>query len=120
MMSRQASPRPSAPRGQPHPLVVDLNLHDVRERLLMLQLELEAGPAPIDPDSDPASGEHAVDVALQAAGAQKLAQVRAALERIESGTYGLCTDCADPIHEARLAARPFALRCVTCQQLADR
>jgi RNA polymerase-binding transcription factor DksA len=100
--------------------MLDLDLHDVRARLLALQSELEGGPAPVDPDTDHASGEHAVDVALQAAGAQKLAQVRAALERIESGTYGLCTDCAAPIHEARLAARPFALRCVTCQQLADR
>lgn len=32
----------------------------------------------------------------------------------------VCRDCADPIPEARIAARPDADRCAYCQQLHER
>jgi len=41
--------------------------------------------------------------------------VRAALRRLEDGTYGVCADCAEPIGYARLSAYPSASRCTTCQ-----
>lgn len=47
------------------------------------------------------------------------AEVRAALERIEHGTYGRCVDCGKPVPEARLEARPEAACCVTCQARHD-
>jgi RNA polymerase-binding transcription factor DksA len=39
---------------------------------------------------------------------------RRALERIEDGTYGLCSRCGDPIHPERMEAIPFADRCGRC------
>lgn len=39
---------------------------------------------------------------------------RRALERIEEGTFGLCSRCGDPIHPERLEAIPFADRCARC------
>ena len=42
-------------------------------------------------------------------------QVKAALERIEAGTYGTCIDCGQPLSEERLEARPEAARCVADQ-----
>lgn len=99
---------------------VELNLVQVRERLMALRKQLEFGDPFTDGPDDPASGEQAVVFAVQSANAQKLAPVRAALARIKDGTYGTCADCTHPIGGARLAARPFAIRCVACQQLADR
>jgi DnaK suppressor protein len=42
--------------------------------------------------------------------------IRAALERIAEGTYGLCEDCEEPIAKRRLDAVPWARLCVTCQE----
>jgi DnaK suppressor protein len=46
--------------------------------------------------------------------AKAIGLVSAALERIESGTYGLCECCHEPIGEGRLRAMPEAARCLTC------
>jgi len=43
-----------------------------------------------------------------------LAEIDAALARLEAGTYGTCEVCGEPIPEARLEARPVARRCVAC------
>jgi DnaK suppressor protein len=48
-----------------------------------------------------------------------LMDIDAALDRIESGTYGLCEDCGEPIDRARLKARPWANRCLKCQRRAE-
>ncbi len=45
---------------------------------------------------------------------EKLAQVEAAIGRLDAGTYGTCTACGRPIPAARLEARPSASRCVGC------
>jgi RNA polymerase-binding transcription factor DksA len=47
-------------------------------------------------------------------------KVSAALRRMDEGTYGLCVDCAKPVPEGRLEARPDAARCVACQGKHDR
>lgn len=41
--------------------------------------------------------------------------VRAALDRITAGTYGLCIECGDEIDIDRLRAEPAAARCIDCQ-----
>ncbi len=89
-----------------HPeAAVELDLFQVRERLLALKAQLAEGAPDRDGSGDPASGEQAVAFAVQVANEQKLAQVRVPLAGIEQGTYGTCVDCARPIHRARLAAR---------------
>jgi DnaK suppressor protein len=45
----------------------------------------------------------------------ELADVRAALARLNDGTYGICIDCAQPIDLLRLTAIPAAARCMACQ-----
>jgi DnaK suppressor protein len=40
--------------------------------------------------------------------------ILAALERIENGTYGTCSNCGEAIGEARLKAMPEAMRCLSC------
>jgi RNA polymerase-binding protein DksA len=38
-----------------------------------------------------------------------------ALERIESGTYGICQECGKEISRARLEAVPHARLCIECK-----
>jgi len=49
-----------------------------------------------------------------------LRQVKAALRRIDSGCFGTCLDCEETISPKRLAAVPWAARCIQCQEVADR
>ena len=50
----------------------------------------------------------------------QLRDVRAALGRIADGSFGSCLDCDEEIGQRRLAAIPWAPRCVICQESADR
>jgi RNA polymerase-binding transcription factor DksA len=43
-----------------------------------------------------------------------IAEIDAALVRIDAGTYGTCSECGAAIPEERLELRPFAGRCVSC------
>ena len=52
--------------------------------------------------------------------ATTLRQVRAALARIEDGTFGICLHCEEDISVKRLAAVPWAGYCIRCQEAADR
>ena len=45
----------------------------------------------------------------------EMAQVEAALQRLDGGTYGDCADCNKPIAVQRLRVQPAALRCAPCQ-----
>jgi DnaK suppressor protein len=45
----------------------------------------------------------------------ELADVNAALSRLNGGNYGVCVDCAQPIDLLRLTAIPAAARCLACQ-----
>ncbi len=42
-------------------------------------------------------------------------EVRAALLKLDAGSYGLCDGCHGPIPQARLEVLPWATRCVDCQ-----
>jgi len=45
-----------------------------------------------------------------------LREVQDALRRIESGAYGNCYECDEPISVKRLEAVPWAKFCVSCQE----
>ena len=49
----------------------------------------------------------------------ELGDIQAALERLQAGTYGTCTDCGVTIPTARLTAYPTAKRCIDCQTLVE-
>jgi RNA polymerase-binding protein DksA len=46
---------------------------------------------------------------------QILAEVNAALERTEKGTFGECEDCHKKISAKRLKSVPYARYCVACE-----
>ena len=47
---------------------------------------------------------------------RQLRMVEEALDRLESGDYGVCLACDEPIAEKRLQALPWARYCVKCQE----
>lgn len=47
---------------------------------------------------------------------EQLLDVNRALDRIEEGTYGICTNCGQPIQAERLEALPWAELCIDCQR----
>lgn len=49
-----------------------------------------------------------------------LEQVRAALQRLDDGTYGFCQRCGKPIDARRLEALPYAVYDLECQEIVER
>lgn len=73
------------------------------------------------PEDTPAQLNTARDLefALDAHESAELDCIEAALQRIDSGTYGQCVDCGTPIPVARLHAAPEAARCLPCQEKTE-
>lgn len=103
-------------------------LDEERRRLLRDTHSLEEQRANSEGRSelrDP--GSHQADVATEAyedeladslsAGAQdRLMEIEAAIARLDDGEFGMCVDCGTEIPLARLEARPWAARCIACQE----
>ncbi len=60
-----------------------------------------------------------LDYTLEENSEHVLSEVDAALRRIDDGTYGVCTNCGNPIAPERLEARPWATLCIDCQRLRE-
>ena len=56
----------------------------------------------------------ALVLALDAEGQAELQQVNHALQRLEAGTWSICSNCGAEIGAARLVAIPFTDRCIKC------
>lgn len=55
------------------------------------------------------------DFVSLANGHSRAAEAVDALQRIQDGTYGICSDCGKKIPAARLQVKPEARRCIDCQ-----
>jgi RNA polymerase-binding transcription factor DksA len=67
-----------------------------------------------DPEGTTIAFERAQLRAILDAARRHLADLAAALQRLDAGTYGLCDRCSRAIPAERLAARPAASTCVGC------
>jgi DnaK suppressor protein len=109
--------------------------HEARRRLLELKAEILAeGDVEIEPgrtdaaavgtdeDAQPLT-EMSQTIASKRnqARSRDLARIVAALARLDADpeSFGLCTECEEPISDKRLALMPFVELCVDCQQAAD-
>lgn len=45
--------------------------------------------------------------------------VETAISLLETGEYGICQDCGEPINPKRLEAIPWTTLCVRCQEVRD-
>ncbi|KQO82707.1 MULTISPECIES: TraR/DksA family transcriptional regulator [unclassified Frigoribacterium] len=67
-----------------------------------------------DPEGSTIAYERSQLDAIRLSALERADDARAALERIESGTFGRCERCSARIGEARLEARPTARLCIDC------
>jgi len=70
-------------------------------------------------DSASATLGREIDYTLGENSEQVLAEIDAALARIENGTYGTCTNCGNEIPVERLEAYPAASLCIDCKRRAE-
>ena len=78
---------------------------------------IQASDGVVEPEEEAVDLEQTdVDQAILDNEKALLAEVQQALAHIENGTYGICTNCGQPIPEKRLEAIPWASLCVTCEQ----
>ncbi|HLH05095.1 MAG TPA: TraR/DksA family transcriptional regulator [Bryobacteraceae bacterium] len=111
-----------------------IDKEEVKRRLLQRERELSDEIATFNEDardSRPSDVEDPIDevissqakagsFAVSNMASETLLQVRAALQRLEQGDYGICVDCGRPIEEARLNAVPWTPYCRDDQEKHDR
>lgn len=105
-----------------------------RDKLLALRAELEAAESVGNTDADTveldqqrqgrlsrmdALNAQAMTQATQGRRRQALRRVDVALARIESGNYGYCDECEEPIGIPRLEFDPSVLLCIACASRAE-
>lgn len=61
-----------------------------------------------------------IDYSLEEVTRESLTAVDEALERIEQGSFGLCTSCGAKIASERLEALPWASLCIDCKRREER
>ena len=71
-----------------------------------------------DPEGATIAFERSQIGALVRQARMHLAEVDAAVERLDSGAYGVCERCGEPIESGRLEARPVARACMACAAAA--
>lgn len=128
--SLRASTRSGAIVSRSMDDLTDDQLAELRRRLLVRQDELQValersreGGAPVDLDEPigrlsrmEAMQQQKMVQAGRAAQEAELGRLALALTDMDSGEYGCCRQCEEPIPFARLKIRPDARICVRCQE----
>jgi RNA polymerase-binding protein DksA len=60
-----------------------------------------------------------IDYTLGDNAEQVLAEIEAALQRIDDRTYGICFNCGNEIPRERLEVNPWASLCIDCKRRAE-
>jgi DnaK suppressor protein len=108
---------------------VQLNSDREQTERLLVTIEDEMGAfvdarrdTPTDDEHDPEGPtlafERSQASAMHGQSRRHVDEIDAALERIDDGTYGLCTLCRGPIKLGRLQVRPQAALCIACAERA--
>jgi RNA polymerase-binding transcription factor len=92
--------------------------HDQRELMRADEPDVPGGQMPATADEEGDTREE-VELGLIATESNELAEVRAALERIDAGTFGRCENCGKAITRTRLKALPYARTCARCATMSQ-
>ena len=84
----------------------------------MRSLAIETSSDELDRTQDASDRDYAMSNLER--NSDRLREVRSALRRIDTGTFGICDGCDENISPKRLAAIPWAPFCIACQEAADR
>lgn len=83
-------------------------------------LQQESAQEPDLTDRASLEAERALELRTRDRARKLIAKIDAALDRIEAGTYGYCTETNEPIGLRRLEARPIATLSVEAQERHER
>ncbi len=86
-----------------------------------LQSTFEKGVQLFPDPSDLASVEEAQGFSFRLKEREKklLRKIDEALERLKSGSFGICERCGEAIEEKRMLARPVTTFCISCKTLLE-
>jgi DnaK suppressor protein len=114
--------------------MADLDFEGVRERLNRLREELEAladtgdqSSQVVELDQTRVGRLSRMDALQRQAMAKEsgrrreimLRNIAIAIARVDSGEYGMCRSCDEPINPKRLEFDPTALLCIACAEQAE-
>lgn len=85
----------------------------------MGSVETESG-APDIADRATSAFQREFSFSLSENEGKMLRMIDEALARLDSGHFGMCIHCEQPIEKQRLQAVPWARYCIACQELQDR
>src|SRR5437016_4837098 len=110
-------------------------LRHERQRLIALLRDVNAEDPQSESESEAigelsSADQHSADEASETASrtvelslrehvGAELAEIDAALARIDAGTYGICEVCGQPIEEERLEAVPYTRFCARDQRIIE-
>lgn len=107
-----------------------MDLANLQRVLEAMQTELEdllrnGAVRAVDPSADmldqiQRASEHDMEMGNLERESARLREVRAALQRIRLGTFGICLECDEEISLKRLVAVPWTSSCIVCRQAVDR
>ncbi len=93
---------------------------EIEKELARLSQEKVSDDQLQDPtDQAMASTMEEINISLQNNERSEYQMILKALEMIDKGTYGICTECGQPIAEKRLKMIPNATRCLACQEALE-
>lgn len=76
----------------------------------------ESGEVYADPaDRATAESDRAFTLRLRDRERKLVRKIQQAIQRIDDGEFGICSDCGDDISLARLKARPMTTLCIACK-----
>ena len=100
---------------------MSIDVDRLRTELLQERARVQAAIANLRDSHDEVEELKAgIDDTLEENSEQLLAEVNAALERIDEGSYGTCAACGREIAPERLEARPWASLCIDDARKAER
>ncbi len=102
---------------------LEARLTQLMQRLHKVESDRRRQRNPLDPDWEEQAitrqNDEVLD-GLDTEGHREIETIRAALNRLDSGSYGICISCGEPIAPARLEALPYAVQCIACAAQAER
>lgn len=88
-------------------------LNEAEKTLSDMTVHNDNYPDPTDRAS--AESDRSFELRIRDRERRLLSKIKAALERIEGSTYGICEECGEDIGPKRLEARPVTTLCIDCK-----
>lgn len=102
---------------------LEMHLAEIERRLGRIEQDRRRESSTLEPDWEEQASVRQNDEVLDGLEVEESRQIdaiRAALKRLDDGTYGICVTCEEPIAKARLEALPYATQCIACASKTEK